>query len=462
MHKILNRLNFFLFDYKSSLIFVIFSLSLIFLPKINLINFAGRETAGIRIDDLFLLFFSFFLFWGHISAKHQLSSIEKKLFVILIFSFFSFFLNRFLVGMGLLHVDANILYVLRIFEYFIFYYAGFYTFRHFNLYKIIACYFVFNLILIFFQKAGLIGYWGIYGYKSTCTYRCAGIASFPSEMGMLLNMFFSFVLFEKEKFEKILRNFFCNHTFLYLILNKIYSLFFFILFAFLIFLNGSRIAFVAFIITYLFYLIKKSKVKTITIIAFFIFFSSSFIYVLNSKASQQLILIERSQKLFSKSNLELIEKVWDKIDVRYVPIGNEIVKQDLENEDTSWWIRIHKWLYGLKIYYLHPELYLFGIGPGFAMAGLDGGLLRIFIEYGVLGFFLFFLFFYDIAKQSITLCAWILVFIINMLFFDVYLAYKPMSLMFLLTGYTYAERLFIFSKSITNTADSFDKIKIRS
>lgn len=435
----MNAFNQFLFDRKSSFIFVLLSLILIFLPKMNIITFAGRETAGIRADDIFLMAFSFFLFWGHIAARHLISTLEKKIFVIVIFSFISFFLNRFLVAMGFLHVDASILYVLRIFEYFIFYYAGYYCFQHFNLYKVITIYFLFNLFLILLQKAGLIGYWGIYGYKSTCTYRCTGIASFPSEMGMLLNMFFCFVLFQKEKVDKMLKRFFCCNSFYYIVVSKLYAFFFFLLFGVLLLFNGSRIAFLAYLTTYFLYLITTSKNKLIIFSIIFFIFSGSLIYFSNSQLSNQITLMERSQKLFSKSNLDLIEKVWDKIDVRYVPIGNEIVKQDLENEDTSWWIRIHKWLYGLKIYYLHPESYLFGIGPGFAMAGLDGGILRIFIEYGLIGSFLFMLFFYDIARQSTILSHWIIVFLINMIFFDVYLAYKPMSLMFLLTGYTYAE-----------------------
>src|SRR5690606_31552302 len=109
-------------------------------------------------------------------------------------------------------------------------------------------------------------------------------------------------------------------------------------------------------------------------------------------------------------------------------------------EDTSWWMRIHKWLYALKIYLDHPESYFQGIGPGFAMAALDGGVLRIFVEYGIIGFILFFQLFYRIAKVSETLEYCIVAFAINMIFIDVYLAYKPMALIFFMTGYFYAEK----------------------
>jgi hypothetical protein len=104
-------------------------------------------------------------------------------------------------------------------------------------------------------------------------------------------------------------------------------------------------------------------------------------------------------------------------------------------------MRIHKWIYALKIYFDHPESYLQGIGPGFAFAALDGGLLRILTENGLIGAFLYWMFFASIYHQSKQLAWMVLVFVINMIFFDVYLAYKPMILLFFVSGYTYARQM---------------------
>jgi hypothetical protein len=108
--------------------------------------------------------------------------------------------------------------------------------------------------------------------------------------------------------------------------------------------------------------------------------------------------------------------------------------------DASWWMRIHKWAYALKLYCLHPECWLQGIGPGFAMAALDGGFLRILTELGIIGCVLYGRLFYLIASQTTQLYWMMVAFMLNMVFFDVYLAYKPMSLLFLIAGYAYATK----------------------
>jgi len=147
---------------------------------------------------------------------------------------------------------------------------------------------------------------------------------------------------------------------------------------------------------------------------------------------------------FSFKNIELIATVWDNISLEYDPIGKESVRQG--GSDASWWMRIHKWCYALKLYVMHPVCWLQGIGPGFAMAALDGGFLRILTELGIIGLWLYAKLFYGIAQQNRQLKWMIIVFCLNMLFFDAYLAYKPMSLLFLVAGASY----FSFKHSAQN------------
>lgn len=429
------------FNVKTSWFFTIVCITLLFLPKINIISFSGRETAGIRTDDLVLLFFSILLFWGHLSTKQTFSNIEKTLFTIVIFSLFSYASNQLLIKFDRLHVEANILYALRIFEYFLFFYVGYYAMRILNLNKLIFFYFALNTALMTFQKCGWIGYWGLYGYESTCVYRCAGIASFPSEMGMLLNLVFCYLLFKREEVLAPLKKFFFRYTFIFLMVETVYPFLLFLLTGALLMINGSRISFLAHIFIFFLYLVTKTKYRIL-------FFSSTLFFSIilgvsfgQSTSIKNSTLVERSEAIFSMKNIDLIEKVWLSIDTTEDPIGKESVKHNSTEEDTSWWMRIHKWLYALKIFVNHPETYFQGIGPGFAMAALDGGTLRIFVEYGIIGTILFFVLFYQIANISEPLKYCMIAFMINMIFIDVYLAYKPMALLFFMTGYAHAEKI---------------------
>ena len=51
-----------------------------------------------------------------------------------------------------------------------------------------------------------------------------------------------------------------------------------------------------------------------------------------------------------------------------------------------------------------------------------------------------FFFFKEIYKQSEMMKWMIIAFVINNMFIDIYLAYKPMSLLFLASGYVYAQK----------------------
>jgi len=422
------------FDRKTTFFVTLFTLFLIFMPKINLIKVGESETAGIRIDDLVLLGFSVFFFWAHISLRKKFNRLEKGMLAILGFSIISFIANQFLVAIGALHVEAKIFYALRFFEYFTFFYIGLIASRQFKLGSIMVAFVVWNMLLMAGQKLMIVGMFGSGGYIYDSS-RTAGIASFPSEMGLLLNMAFCYLIFSDEwrcPFKQLVpievQRFFEK--------NYLYALFF--LFMFFVFLTGARIAILVQVLCFLVRLKDEFSfrvVKKAAVVVFFVLAAAGFIgYKLNQKGG----IAERSKGLASWKNLELVQIVWNSVDVDYVPTGNEAVDYE-EGEDKSWWIRIHKWCYATRIYLEHPECYLQGVGPGFAMAALDGGFLRILVEYGIVGFFLFGRFFWILAKSSRVLF-WIMAAIsFNMIFFDVYMAYKAMSLLFLMTGYLYQE-----------------------
>lgn len=423
-----------LFDRQSSFWILLCCLPLLFLPKINLISFGGRETAGVRIDDICLMILSFVVFWGHFSLERQLKDIELYVVVITAFAVFSFSLNRLFVSLGWLHVDANIFYSLRLFEYFLFFYIGTFATVFFRVSTIIKAFFVWNLVLMLMQKVEVIGQFSTEGYLATASGRVAGIASFPSEAGLLLDMAFCYLIYDTETNKQLRALMPPSLRYVY---DKTYTYLLFLLTAALVIFTGSRIAIVALVVAFLFRLKDDLKAKRsigswiLAVLFVAIAACTMTVLILNTQS-----VFIRSAGLLSFKNLELVSVVWDQIDLSHDPIGQESVRSG--SYDASWWMRIHKWCYALKIYCMHPECYLQGVGPGFAMAGLDGGFLRILTEYGIIGSFLFWKLFSIIYHKTLHLKWMVISFAINMIFFDVYLAYKPMSLLFFITGYAYS------------------------
>lgn len=422
-----------LFNQSFSFLLVLFGLPLLFLPKINLIALGGKETAGVRLDDFVLFFLFLLIFWAHFSLKRRVGPVEKWVFAIAGFSLLSFAVNRFLVFQGMLHVDASLFYCLRLIEYFVFFYVGAMAAQFFSPSKVIKAFFAWNLVIMFLQKMGLVGQFNVEGYYPLADDRVVGIASFPSEAGMLLDMAFCYLIFDEgvnRRFSRMLppdiREF----------INQTHACWLFFITSILVIITGSRIAIVALAFVFLFKLYDTLKKGSIgTWISNGILLAAALI-VGGILIMQTSALSGRSSELLSMKNIDLIGKVWNNINLSYDPIGNESVKYAAY--DMSWWMRIHKWCYALKIYWLHPECWLLGVGPGFAMAALDGGWLRILTENGLVGCFLYWKLFSSIARQSTQLKWMVVAFAINMIFFDVYLAYKPMSLLFFVSGSVWA------------------------
>ncbi|MEI8125674.1 MAG: hypothetical protein WCG42_07970 [Parachlamydiaceae bacterium] len=420
-----------LFDKSFSLFFVACGWLLIFLPKINLISF-DKETAGIRIDDVMLLFFALAIGWAHFALQKRINPIEGWTAAIIFSGIISFVLNRFFIAEEWIHVKANLFYCLRLAEYFIFFYIGAFSARFSNVSTLMKAFFLWNILLIALQKLGLIGQFTVDGYNPYVSGRSLGIASFPSEGGMLLNLMFCFFIYSDEtntRLRKLIppnfRSFFAE-TYVYWM---------FLLFSILIIFTGSRIALVGLAIPFLFRIKDQFKARSFASWFFAISFLSAAIFMTVVMIQNNKAISERSTGLLSIKNLELISIVWDSIDITSDPGDYESVK--FQDYDLSWWMRIHKWCYLLKAYALHPECWLQGVGPGVALAAVDGGLIRILTEYGLIGCYLFWRLFRSISQQSVQLHWMIIAFALNMIFFDVYLAYKPMSIIFFVSGWTW-------------------------
>lgn len=421
-----------LFDKRSAFLLLWMTLPLLFFPKLNIVGI-GEETAGLRADDLLLLLFSLPCV-GALFFRDKLSEIETTLFAIVGFSLFSFAINRLLFTAELLPVGASLFYCLRLLEYFLFFYTGMLAFRFLRLETIVKGFFLWNLLLMLLQKMQIIGIFSVEGYISDPDDRMLGIASFGSEIGFLLNLLFCFLIYRKNDGD--------HPRFLRLpaeldrLMNLLYPYLLLLVFVLLVVLSGARMAIFALFVIFLFKMKDlvswRNPSSYILPVLALTLGLTLMIYTLYTASN----IVTRSKGLLSFANIDLISTVWDNIVLDYDPIDKETVRKGLH--DTSWWMRIHKWCYAAKLYVLHPECWLQGIGPGFAMAALDGGYLRILTETGIVGCALYGRLFYLMASQSRELYWMMAAFMLNMIFFDVYLAYKPMSFLFLIVGYTYA------------------------
>lgn len=395
---------------------------LFFLPKVNLITFGGGETAGVRIDDLILFGFSFFFLFAAISVRKPLSALEKGIFGLIALSIFSFAFNRVLFVIGDITVNASLFYAVRPLEYFLFFYIGQMAYGRISLTAIMLAFLLWNALIMSLQWFQFLPAVSVDGFMYVSG-RIPGIASFPSEMGALLNLVFCGLLFGGSA-EKLFKS---N-------LKELVPYILFITIGILTLMTASRASLAAHLFIFIIYLKSCASSKQTARLAL------GLILLLIAGGALVLILphieelYDRSLGLLSWSNLDLIKDVWHHIETSYNPLGNESVEYD-DGYDMSWWIRIHKWCYALKVYTLHPECYLQGIGPGFASAGLDGGILRILVELGLIGSMLYIYIFKKMMELS-PYVKWMCVLIVmNMIFFDAHLAYKPMSLLFFAAGY---------------------------
>lgn len=421
------------FNRNFSLAILLISIPLLFLPKINLIHIDAEETAGLRIDDLILFFIGILLIWVHALSHQCLYKIEGWILLITGFAFFSFLLNRLLVSLGFLSMDAKIFYSFRLLEYFLFFYIGAIASQYFSDRLIIRTFFLWNILLMVLQKLNLTGGIIATGYHEDVSGRVQGIASFPSEMGLLLNLLACYLMFDdktKSHFVNLFQSPFTRY-----VLHKLYLYGLFCLFAIFIIFTGNRISIVALCICFICRLRQelsfRSLGSSISMIILIPLATAAIAFGITQTAG----VYQRSADLFSFKNLELFTLVWDKIDITQNPIGNEVVGS--KNYDMSWWLRIHKWLFMAKSYWENPECYLQGLGPGYAGAALDGGLLRILTEYGLIGTFLFWKFFACLYRLNLQTKWMVIAFLINMIFFDAYLAYKTMSFLLFICGYIF-------------------------
>jgi uncharacterized protein with PQ loop repeat len=430
------------FDRKLSLLILIVTTPLLFLPKLNLISVHEKETAGIRLDDFMLAAFSTLLLLAHAYSGKYLDRIEKRVLSITVFGIFSWLLNRFFVSLGVLQVEANLLYAVRILEYFMFFYIGAMAASLGYARGIVSVFLAWNLGLMLLQKMNFLGGMIAEGYRADVSDRVQGVASFPSEMGLILNLLFCYFLYGSSASTLFKRIPDVNARYL---AKRLFPYALFCLFGIFVVLTGNRISILALAVCFIPRILEDLKRTSRGAILLTTAILPIVIAVIGVIIWQTAGVWERSIDLLSTKNLELVEIVWDKTDISSEDPAKTVISS--HNFDVSWWIRIHKWIFALKLFLTHPECLLQGLGPGSCGAALDGGVLRLLVENGLIGAILYGRFFSSLRRLNPQAKWMMAAFALNMIFFDASLSYKAMSLLLFMCGSFFEEKALASKKN---------------
>lgn len=406
--------NLIFFDSSTLLLLVLVLITLV-LPKINIISVFGT---GIRIDDFLLGIFGLFLLLA--SLRVQLDSdltILLKFFkivvMITILGILSWSVSYALDGAGI----AGLFFALRLLEYSMFLFVGYMLSSKIDLVKFVLILATLNLLVVFMQKAGMIGGFPTGAYQSNLTTRPIGLTSGPWEVVVILAFGATYILYSKP--------------FSTLLTGSIITLFT----AGIIFLD-SRIGILSFVLVATYFLLKGKSIKFI--FTGIIFFVPIFLF----GAFQVISHSDRASRVFESQNYEFIQSALDAVDIDNYEMNNPTFNKfgsfDKLEGDVSLAARSLKWIYVVKTTLDNKYRLLIGSGPGSFGVAVDGAYIRILGELGVLGLLLYILLLVKAIRLNPVVAIFVSVVAINALFIDVLFASRVMSVLFLLIGYSVA------------------------
>jgi len=391
---------------------IVLGVAMLCMPKVNLVSIAG-ESAGIRIDDVLLfVIFALLLAGALLARKPTINGIESIVFTLVGCMLLSNWVNLHLFG------RSSLLYSLRYFEYFMFFYIGRYFFdARYSAARLLYALLFLNAILMVLQDFAIVGGFASAGFSQDVAGRPIGVTGGPWEVGAILNFFLAFFLFDRKEEGGLASRIFviaCTSA--------------------LVVMTGARMPALAHIVLLSYYVYFRTPNKTY-------FVASAAVTVGLLLFAILLIpnpLTERSENLFSMANIEQFQDQYSKASVPDEKFEgwSEVYTAD-EYTDLSWLIRLARWVIAIKTWTNSPLGWFVGVGPGNWGPALDGGWLRVMSEWGLLGLSIFLVFLYRIAQISRATFAMVVALAINMLFIDIHIAYKAMSLFFFLSGYAY-------------------------
>jgi hypothetical protein len=390
---------------------IVLGVAMLFMPKINLVSIAG-ESAGIRVDDVLLFVIFALLMAGVLLArKPAINGIESITFLLIGYMLLSNLINLQMFG------RSSLLYSLRYCEYFMFFYVGRYFFdARYSATRLLYALLFVNAILMVLQDFAIVGGFASAGFSQNVAGRPIGLTGGPWEVGAMLNFLLAVFLFDREHSAGI--------TSRILMIAGTSAL---------VVMTGARMPALAHVLLISYYLYLHAPNKT------YFLASAAFIGGLLLFAILWIPnpLTERSANLFTTANIELFQEQYSKTLPQEKFEGFSQTYTADEDTDLSWLIRGARWTIAIKTWTNSPLTWFVGVGPGNWGPALDGGWLRVMSEWGLLGLGIFLVFLYRVAQISRATLAMVVALAINMLFIDIHIAYKAMSLFFFLSGYAY-------------------------
>ena len=392
---------------------IFLGVAMLFMPKVNIVSIAG-ESAGIRIDDVLLfVIFALLLAGVLLARKPTINGIESIVFILVGYMVLSNLVNLHMFG------RSSLLYSLRYFEYFMFFYIGRYFFdARYSAARLLYALLFVNAILMVLQDLAIVGGFASAGFSQDVAGRPIGVTGGPWEVGAIFNFFLAVFLFDRKEPAGVTSRIFviaCTSA--------------------LVVMTGARMPALAHIFLLSYYVYLQAPNKT--------YFLGSAAFVGGLLLFAVLLipnpLTERSENLFSMANIELFQEQYSKASVpeKFEGFSETYIAE--EDTDISWLIRAANWIIAIKTWTKSPLAWFVGVGPGNWGPALDGGWLRVMSEWGLFGLSIFLVFLYRIAQISRATFAMVLALAINMLFIDIHIAYKAMSLFFFLSGYAYSK-----------------------
>jgi hypothetical protein len=294
--------------------------------------------------------------------------------------------------------------------------------------KVIAAFVIYSGILIIAQDLHFIGGYSDGVYKAILS-KPTGSTNGSYEISMVLALMSPVFFIAK---------------------NRLTTYFYVLSCAFLILLTESRTALIIQLFTFLFwliFLIKINPIKKMVLLVLSLIFLISLVVV-------NIDLFSRFSGLFTSDTYYAFERIFSMSHAQSPGDGaKEFLDQQVtlktgaaksyllevggDSADLSAMIRFNKWVWAVKSLLAQGYFYIaIGIGGGVLGNAVDGGLVRILIEYGIVGFSLFLLFHFKAFKNIRSLEFLVVItFLLSNLFIDYYLSYKVTSVFFLILGF---------------------------
>ena len=398
-------------------LFCLFSFKLIF------INVGGGST-GIRADDvLILVAFLVLLARGDLRRIRRTRAFN----IYLLFGLVNFVSAVWNSIEGRISLLISLLFVLRLFQYMVFYYLGFLMARSGRRFvPVMVWYLVLMAAVVPLQMLGIVP---VPGAFTNITSRAVGNTNGPYELAGVTAFFICYLGYQHRR--------------------KIGG---FVAFGLLV-LSASRITFIGSILSGVRVLIKRATARTriatlasLLVIGAIVGFTAT---VMHSDSLSEIYVFDRLSDVASSTLLDGIVDIYrysptyqvssDYLDGLFMHHDVNAAARDISGDkEASGAQRVFQWACLIKSALLRPDTALIGLGPSFGGAAVDGYFVRVFVETGLLGIVVFLVFAVLLMRErkgsSWPFREYVFMLLVTGSFIDIFVSYKPMLLLWLWYG----------------------------